>query len=98
MAEKDRVIQAARGPAMPELRHCPQCGAELPPDAPEGVCPKCVLGLGFGSSLGSPLKPEQIHSLETMPPSSEQAGEKEASKASEVCGGVGTAAYHAPFT
>src|SRR4029077_12552939 len=26
-----------------------QCGAELPPDAPEGVCPKCVLAAGFGS-------------------------------------------------
>ena len=34
---------------MPGSRECPHCGAELPPDAPAGVCPRCVLGLGFGS-------------------------------------------------
>jgi serine/threonine protein kinase len=34
---------------MPETGQCPQCGAKLPPDAPPGVCPKCLLGLGFGS-------------------------------------------------
>ena len=34
---------------MPEPGQCPQCGAKLPPDAPPGVCPKCLLGLGFGS-------------------------------------------------
>jgi serine/threonine protein kinase len=34
---------------MPEPGHCPQCGATLPPDAPPGICPKCLLGLGLGS-------------------------------------------------
>ena len=33
---------------MPEIRRCPQCQAQLPPDAPDGICPQCVLGLGFG--------------------------------------------------
>ena len=33
---------------MPGIRQCPQCGVVLPPDAPDGVCPQCVLGLGFG--------------------------------------------------
>ena len=28
---------------MPETRHCPSCQAELPPDAPEGLCPECLL-------------------------------------------------------
>jgi Zn finger protein HypA/HybF involved in hydrogenase expression len=28
---------------MPETRRCPQCQAELPPDAPEGLCPECLL-------------------------------------------------------
>ena len=37
---------------MPETGQCPQCGAKLPPDAPPGVCPKCLLGLGFGSGQG----------------------------------------------
>jgi tRNA A-37 threonylcarbamoyl transferase component Bud32 len=35
---------------MPEPGHCPQCGVTLPPDAPSGVCPKCLLGLGLGGS------------------------------------------------
>ncbi|MHB8955259.1 MAG: serine/threonine-protein kinase [Pirellulaceae bacterium] len=26
---------------------CPQCGVLLPPDAAHGICPKCLLGLGF---------------------------------------------------
>ena len=25
-------------------RTCPQCGATLAPDAPEGLCPQCLLG------------------------------------------------------
>jgi eukaryotic-like serine/threonine-protein kinase len=32
---------------MPEMGRCPQCGAELPSDAPVGICPRCVLGLAF---------------------------------------------------
>src|SRR5229473_1946702 len=29
---------------MPQARACLQCGAELPADAPKGLCPKCLLG------------------------------------------------------
>src|SRR4051812_5935001 len=28
---------------------CPNCQAELPPDAPAGVCPKCLVQAGFPS-------------------------------------------------
>jgi serine/threonine protein kinase len=28
---------------------CHQCGAELPPDAPQGLCPNCLLKAGFGT-------------------------------------------------
>src|SRR5260370_4050948 len=28
---------------MTETRLCPQCGARMPADAPEGLCPKCLL-------------------------------------------------------
>src|SRR5258708_14514506 len=38
-----------RGHPMPDTHRCPQCATELPADAPEGVCPKCLLGLGFDS-------------------------------------------------
>jgi tRNA A-37 threonylcarbamoyl transferase component Bud32 len=34
---------------MSEPRLCPQCGAPLPPDSPQGVCPKCVLGVGLAA-------------------------------------------------
>ena len=34
-------------------RRCPQCGAELPADAPDGVCPKCLVQQGFDSRTGA---------------------------------------------
>jgi predicted Ser/Thr protein kinase len=30
-------------------RHCPKCGAELSPDAAQGLCPKCLLDAGLES-------------------------------------------------
>jgi tRNA A-37 threonylcarbamoyl transferase component Bud32 len=40
---------------MTEAKACAQCGAELPVDAPEGLCPRCLLqqGIGEGSSPSS---------------------------------------------
>jgi serine/threonine protein kinase len=29
--------------ASPSSSKCPQCGADIPPDAPQGLCPKCLL-------------------------------------------------------
>ena len=28
---------------------CPACGASLPPDAPRGLCPRCLIRRGLGS-------------------------------------------------
>jgi WD40 repeat protein/tRNA A-37 threonylcarbamoyl transferase component Bud32 len=28
---------------MAQENNCPQCGEEMPPDAPEGLCPKCLM-------------------------------------------------------
>jgi eukaryotic-like serine/threonine-protein kinase len=39
---------------MPAARLCPQCGAELPVDAPEGLCPRCLLQQGIGKNSGTP--------------------------------------------
>jgi tRNA A-37 threonylcarbamoyl transferase component Bud32 len=39
---------------MTEGRACPQCGAELPVDAPEGLCPRCLLQQGIGEGSGAP--------------------------------------------
>ena len=37
---------------MSQVRHCPQCQAELPADAPAGLCPKCLIQVGFQSGAG----------------------------------------------
>jgi tRNA A-37 threonylcarbamoyl transferase component Bud32 len=40
---------------MTEARaRCPQCGAELPVDAPEGLCPRCLLQQGIGDGSAGP--------------------------------------------
>src|SRR5471030_3163175 len=37
---------------MIEPKKCPKCGTELPPDAPGGHCPQCLLQLGL--QIGQP--------------------------------------------
>ncbi|MBT6156910.1 MAG: protein kinase [Planctomycetaceae bacterium] len=44
---------------------CPDCGTELPPDAPAGVCPKCLLQAGLNES------PTDAADAETLVPDSE---------------------------
>ncbi len=34
---------------MSQSPFCPKCGAELPQDAPDGLCPKCLVAAGFES-------------------------------------------------
>src|SRR6185312_4358368 len=34
---------------MSDSKHCTECGAELPPDAPGGHCPNCLLQFGLAS-------------------------------------------------
>ena len=40
---------------MTETQTCPKCGAELPDNAPSGICPKCLMqvGLESGQDLGN---------------------------------------------
>src|SRR5260370_13255624 len=33
------------GPGMVTKRICDECGAELPVNAPEGLCPRCLVGM-----------------------------------------------------
>lgn len=37
---------------MSESCRCTRCGSELAADAPQGLCPKCLLAAGFGSQSG----------------------------------------------
>ena len=50
------VPKAAPVPAKTVVmsRQCPQCGKALPADAPEGLCPACLLQRGFATESGSP--------------------------------------------
>ena len=38
---------------MTTRHHCPQCGAELPADAPDGVCQTCLVQQGLDSRTGA---------------------------------------------
>ena len=59
---------------MTELLRCPQCGAELPADAPSGLCPGCLLKQGLGSKAADRLAETAAPgSRFTAPPPSELA-------------------------
>ncbi len=51
---------------MAEPRRCPACGAELPIHAAEGLCPKCLLGVGLEASMPDPVAAAEAP---TLPPS-----------------------------
>jgi predicted Ser/Thr protein kinase len=56
---------------MTETTRCPKCGSELPPAAPGGICPKCLLQEGLAESPeADPLPPTASTSAFT-PPSTE---------------------------
>ena len=47
---------------MAEKNRCPQCGAEVPADAPHGLCPRCLLKVGLERDADVTL--EAPHSIE----------------------------------
>src|SRR5262245_13569956 len=36
------------------MSNCPACQTPLPPDAPAGLCPRCLLQGGLGSATATP--------------------------------------------
>src|SRR5664280_2352657 len=38
---------------MDTQRTCPSCGKALSADAPQGICPECLMKAGFGTASGS---------------------------------------------
>src|SRR5581483_5538285 len=41
---------------MPDVKICPECQAELPGDAPDGLCPKCLMVHGETTAPGAPVQ------------------------------------------
>lgn len=48
--------------------HCPKCGSAIPPEAPQGLCPKCVLlGAAASTEPGMPeVTTSEVPSLERV--------------------------------
>ncbi len=59
---------------MPAARLCPQCGTTVRPDAPEGLCPQCLLKEAMigGSELGEGPGTTTAYSPGSNPPSVEE--------------------------
>ena len=51
---------------MAESYCCPQCGGEVPGDAPQGLCPNCVLKAGFGTQQTDSLPHAESVSASTF--------------------------------
>jgi serine/threonine protein kinase len=50
---------------MAEHRQCPECGAELPSDAPEALCAKCLLTLGLEGPTRSEASTPSVWALDS---------------------------------
>ena len=63
---------------MTDPHQCPQCGAELPADAPDGVCPKCLMQQGFESLAEAPAQPTDSAATHSgfVAPSPEELGSR----------------------
>ncbi len=61
---------------MTQPRRCPQCSAEIPPDAPAGLCPKCLLQAGFESQPSVAATEQSPAASGFVPPSLAEMAQK----------------------
>ena len=63
---------------MPAPRRCPQCGTAVRPDAPEGLCPECLLkeAMQSGSDLGQEPGLTGTYSPGSTPPGLEELAQQ----------------------
>ncbi|MBN2319677.1 MAG: protein kinase [Acidobacteria bacterium] len=62
---------------MKTQRKCPDCGSPLPIDAPEGICPECLMkgGLEFSQDTTVSIEPIDIGEERNLPNPGDQFGE-----------------------
>ena len=62
---------------METQRYCPDCGSPLPPDAPEGICPECLMkvGLEFSQDTTISVQPIEHADRKNLPNPGDQFGE-----------------------
>ena len=53
---------------MTETRTCPKCGAGLSPDAPAGICPRCLMQAGLGGQASAPSADRRQHAVRIARP------------------------------
>src|SRR5277367_6721820 len=61
---------------MPSTGNCPNCGSPLSSEAPEGLCPKCLLQAGLGESQ-EPLAMSSVGSGTKIPGQTKAGDEPE---------------------
>ena len=57
-------------------KHCPQCGKQLSPDAPAGLCPECLLKQGFNSEIDSQPMEKTAAMTGFLPPEPEELAKR----------------------
>jgi hypothetical protein len=75
--EEEVRSRPRRLPRTMPARRCPECGAALPANAPEGLCPRCllqgVIGSAHDAAKSAPLDPTGAYGLPPAPPVEELA-------------------------
>ena len=77
---------------MEEERHCTNCGGPLPTDAPQGLCPQCLMKLGLPSE-GQTLDGDESNKF-VPPEPAELAGQFQQLEITELLGQGGMGAVY----
>jgi len=67
------VVPPVQSPSAtpPPSQTCPKCGAPLPAGAPQGLCPRCVLGVGLATHTDAPGAEAGPGGTQVVPPKPE---------------------------
>src|SRR5262245_29707598 len=62
--------------SVPANRTCEECGAELPANAPQGLCPRCLAGMGLNLAAEAPKETIRLGGNELFLPVTEKPGNR----------------------